>query len=174
MNHLLPGEKRVLAIDPTVQGVGYAVLEGATRVVDWGLRRASYVEKNTHSVRRVEELIARYEPDVLVLEDCAAEGSRRRPRVERLMKAIERLASKKEIELVKISRAAVEEAFSEADVSNRHDMAAEIARRFPQLGVWLPPVRKLWMTEDLRMRVFDAVALGLTFFYLEEEETRAA
>jgi len=174
MNRSPYSEQRVLAIDPTVRGLGYAVIEGGTRLVDWGGRRARYGKKNRHSVGRVAELIARYEPDALVIEDCAARESRRCPRVERLVAAIERLAASKGIALRKISRATVEGAFSEAGASTKHEIATAIAGRFPQLAVWLPPVRKRWMNETYRVGIFDAMALGLTFFSLEEEQARAA
>jgi hypothetical protein len=28
----------------------------------------------------------------------------------------------------------------------------------------LPPIRKIWMSEDRRMSIFDAVSLAVTFF----------
>ncbi len=174
MSYRSPSETRVLAIDPTYRGLAYAVLERGPRVVDWGARDARHGEKNRRALKRFEELVAHYEPHVLVIEDCAAKGSRRRPRIERLVKAIERIAATKDIEVHKISRAVVDEAFFHADASNKQEIATVITKRFPQLAVWLPLARTRWTTEDYRMHIFDAVAFGLTFFYLEDEETRAA
>ena len=38
---------RVLAIDPTPRGFGYAILEGSTDLVDWGVKsvRCNSIEK---------------------------------------------------------------------------------------------------------------------------------
>ncbi|MBI3825629.1 MAG: hypothetical protein HY294_06525 [Candidatus Rokubacteria bacterium] len=167
-------EKCILAIDPIYRGLGWAVIEGGTRLVDWGVRNARQGNKNSVSLRRVAELIGRYEPDVVVVENCKAAGSRRCRRVERLIERIEGLASKKDIEVCKVSRAMLEEAFFHAEASTKHEIATVIARRFPALAVWVPPLRRTWMAEDYRDGMFDAVALGLTYFYLEEEERRAA
>jgi hypothetical protein len=46
----------------------------------------------------------------------------------------------------------------------KHMLAEIMAKRFPeQLGPQLPPKRKLWMSEDSRMSIFDAVALAMVF-----------
>ena len=47
-------------------------------------------------------------------------------------------------------------------------------RRFPQLTVWLPPARKTWTSENYKMSIFDAAALGLACFYQEEDGMRVA
>lgn len=174
MTRRLPLETRVLAVDPAHRGLGYALIERGPRVLDWGVREVRHGEKNRRGLSRVEELIARYEPHVLVIEDCAAKGSRRRPRIERLIAAIERLAAANRIEVRKIARATIEEAFSQTDATNKQEIATAIARSFPQLAVWLPPARKLWMSENCRTDIFDAAALGLTFFYLEEGSMSAS
>ena len=31
-------EKRVLAIDPTTKGFGFAIMEGPERLIDWGVK----------------------------------------------------------------------------------------------------------------------------------------
>ena len=47
----------------------------------------------------------------------------------------------------------------------KREIAQSIAREFPELEPRLPPVRRIWMSEDARMNIFDAVALGMTFFH---------
>jgi hypothetical protein len=39
-----------------------------------------------------------------------------------------------------------------------------IAKHIPAFERYIPPPRKPWMSEDPRMGLFDAVALGLVFF----------
>jgi len=51
--------------------------------------------------------------------------------------------------------------------SNKHQIATAIAERFPDLLSVLPPQRKSWQSEDYRMSVFDAAAIGIAFFTRE-------
>ncbi len=53
-------------------------------------------------------------------------------------------------------------------------MARAIAEQFPELVPRVPPVRKPWMSEDYRMSMFDAVGLGLTFFYFKNTHNKAS
>ncbi len=69
------GDKRILAIDPASRGFGFAVLEGPRRLIDWGVKSAR-VDKDKRCLKLIEDLIERYEPDVIV-EDYAGKGSRR-------------------------------------------------------------------------------------------------
>jgi RNase H-fold protein (predicted Holliday junction resolvase) len=74
-------QARVLAIDPTHRGFGYAVFEGPDLLVDWGERNI-WGQKNAGSVEAVARLIERYQPDILVLEDPSSADCRRWPRVQ--------------------------------------------------------------------------------------------
>ena len=49
-------------------------------------------------------------------------------------------------------------------------IAEAIARSYPELKPHLPTARKLWMSENLRMSIFDATALVLTYFMLGERD----
>jgi hypothetical protein len=50
-------------------------------------------------------------------------------------------------------------------------IAETIAKHIPAFDRFLPPRRKLWMSEDVRMGLFDAAALAFTFFYGQAEST---
>jgi hypothetical protein len=47
---------------------------------------------------------------------------------------------------------------------NKHTIAAVLAERLPELAPKLPTVHKIWMSENYRMSVFDAAALGVAYF----------
>lgn len=160
MTHRPQKELRVLAIDPSTRGFGFAVLEGADRLVDWGTRSARE-DKNRQCLKKIGELIDCYQPDVLVVENCAA-GSRRCERVRRLMDAICVLAGRRKVGTRRFSRQKVQAAFADSSAVTKHEIAAAIAKRFPELAPHLPPYRKAWMSEDQRMGVFGAVAIGLS------------
>jgi Holliday junction resolvasome RuvABC endonuclease subunit len=166
MNHNPAQLRRILAIDLTTGGFGFAVLEGPMTLIDWGGKDAR-TNKNAQSVRLIENLINHYQPDALVVEDFAGQGLRRGPRVHGLIRRIKALAAKKKIKVHRFSRAMVRVAFSESGAYTKHQIAESIASRFPELAPRLPPFRKCTMNEDYRMNFFDAAALALTYFYSE-------
>src|SRR5579883_3024387 len=87
---------RVLAIDPCSRGVGYALFEGPKPpLIDFGVAQATR-EKNIESLRRIADLIRRYQPDVIALEDYAGDASRRCRRVRELIARIRRLAARRD------------------------------------------------------------------------------
>jgi Holliday junction resolvasome RuvABC endonuclease subunit len=159
---------RVLAIDPSTRGFGFAVLEGPERLVDWGVKETKK-NKNAKSLKLIEDLIDRYLPSVIVVEDYAGKGSRRCHRVGELINEISKLALERKVKARSFTRLKVKQAFSEFGASTKHEIAVAIAARFPELEPRLPRFRKPWMSEDYRMSIFDAVAFGLAFFHVDNK-----
>lgn len=155
--------ERSLAIDPTHRGFGFAVLEGPDRLIDWGL---CYVTGDTTpgSLRRLADLLRRYRPDTLVLEDCAARTCRRGPRVRNLLGRMAAIAAGSRIRVHRVSSDAVRRAFSTNSAAAKHDVATRVAARFPELLSKLPKPRKPWQAEDERMAIFGAAGMGTTWF----------
>ncbi len=159
-----PKAKCVLAIDPMKHGFGFVVLEGPACLIDWAVVtiRASDTDK---CLNRIGKLLARYDPDVLVLEDGTGKGSRRCVRVQSLLDAIDSLAARETIATRRFSRQRVRQAFAESGARTKHEIAKAIATRFPELEARLPRFRKPWMSEDDRMSIFDAASFALAFFH---------
>lgn len=164
---------RILAIDPTAKGFGFAVFEERRGLIDWGVRETR-AHRNRQSLARFREFLDRYEPDLVVLEDYRAWDGRRPSGIRQLIKSVERLAVTRGIETRMISPQVRDEAFAEAGASTKHQIAIALVERFPELADLLPAVRKLWMSEDYRMAIFDAVALGVAFFHAAQGEAPAA
>jgi Holliday junction resolvasome RuvABC endonuclease subunit len=164
MNRALTKQRRVLAIDPTTKGFGFAVMEGPESLIDWGVKEVKD-NKDACCLKQIANLIVHYEPDVIVVEDYAAKGCRRCQRVRLLIRDTFKLALEKKIKIHSVSRRAVRAAFSQFGAHTKHEIASAIVKRFPELAPRQPPYRKPWMSEDDRMSIFDAVALALTFFY---------
>ncbi len=160
-------EKRILAIDPSTRGFGFVVMEGPESLIDWGVK-GTRKNKNEHCLHMVAVLIDRYLPDVVVVEDFAARGSRRCQRVQELICRIQKLASEKGIKIREVSPAEVKRTFAETNAATKHQISSAIAARLPALVPRLPPYRKPWMCEDYRMSIFDAASFALTFFHLEK------
>src|SRR5205809_8046246 len=93
---------RVLAIDPSTRGFGFAVFEGPNRLIDWGVKETK-TDKNRRSLKLISELMEQYQPSVLVLEDYAGKGSRRCRRVVKLIDGICDLAMKRKTKVRKFS-----------------------------------------------------------------------
>jgi hypothetical protein len=153
---------RILAIDPVGPGFGYVVFEGE-HLIEWGVAH-TLCSDNRSILRRLERMMERYQISVLVVEDVDNQGSRRRQRVRELLPAAVSLARRKGIRPRKVPWEAVRKAFSFSGKVTKYEIATVIACRYPELGLRLPPERKLWMSEDRRMSIFDAAALALTYF----------
>jgi len=152
---------RVLGIAVSTRGIGFALMEGENRLVDWGVKAAKR-DKNARSLSNLAKLLAYYNPEVLVLENTASAGSRRCPRIQALTKRIVALAEGRRIKVKQFSRRQVTFRFFADGQGTKHELAEHLAGRFPEeLGFRLPPKRKAWMNEDGRMDIFDAVALAV-------------
>jgi Holliday junction resolvasome RuvABC endonuclease subunit len=158
-------ELRVLAIDPHPRGFGYAVFEGPLRLVDWGTRDRPPGQGARSRYERIGELVRRYRPTVIVVEDCTVTGSHGATRESGgSPRAFSSAARASGVVGRALPLAAVYRAFAGTGAGTKYGIATALVRAFPELMVRLPPKRKPWQTEDSRMSIFDAVALGLTYF----------
>ena len=154
---------RVLAIDPSTRGFGFAVLEGPNRLIDWGVKETK-INKKAKSLTLIDDLIGRYQPNTIIVEDYAGKGSRRCHRIQGLISDISKLTAQRKIKVRSFSRAKIKQSFSESGAVNKYEIASAIAKRFPELAPRLPRFRKPWMSEDYRMSIFDAVGFALAYF----------
>src|SRR6202043_631108 len=82
----------------------------------------------------------------------------RRKRARREIRSVERLALKRGVAVERVSRLAVLDTF--APGKGKYEVAVRLAEIFPDLSNRLPPKRKIWMPEDPRINVFDALGLA--------------
>lgn len=163
----------VLAIYPSTRGVAFALMKSPLSAIDWGIKGAYGADKNALLLKRVAGLLDVNQPDVVVLEDPTSARLRRSARIGRLTRAIERLAEDQVVEVQRYSRQAVQECFGQFGARTRYEVAVAIATRIAAFERFLPPPRKLWMSEDARMGIFRAAALALTY-YDSREKARTA
>ena len=130
-----------MAIDPATRGFGFAVLEGPERLIDWGVKETK-TDKKRRTLKLIAELVDWYRPSVIVLEDTAAQDSRRCNRVECLIDEIGTLAAKSNVKVKRVSKAAVKQAFAECPAQTKYEIAMAIGKRFPELAPRVPPFRK--------------------------------
>ncbi len=151
---------RIFAVSLSSRGFGYAVVEGNDRLVDYG-KKVFDDNKNVRSLAHIEKIITRSQPDVLVLQDVNAKGTRRDPRIKELHRKVVALAKHHRIKAVTISGTALRTALLGNPKGTKHEMAEVLATWFPdELASRLPPKRRDWTSEDARMDIFDAVGLA--------------
>ena len=155
-----PNYRRTLAIAPSTRGVGYAVMEGFDTLVDWGLKPVKR-DKNAQSLLKVKELIALYQPELLVLSNTGTKTSRRASRIKALTKRLVRFAKDEMVMVALYTQEQVRKSFFAEGLGTKHELASLLAQRYPdELGNRLPPKRKPWQSEHSNMDIFDAVGLA--------------
>jgi hypothetical protein len=85
-----------------------------------------------------------------------------------------RLADQRGVLVKTYSRAQVIEYFAGLGAITKQKIAEAIAKHIPALGLYVPPARKPWMSENARMGIFDAAALARLFFHSINSGRRAA
>src|SRR2546422_2247030 len=127
--------KRVIAIDPITKGFGFAVLDGAEELVDWGLRGTKpSSDPEARSLQEFARLLEIYSPDRVVVEDCLDARSRRGMRSQRLIARISTLAGERGVPVRRFSRAGLYRAFAPERACSKYQIALAIVRRFPELA----------------------------------------
>jgi hypothetical protein len=156
-------DQLLLAIYPTTRGFGFVVFEGRNRTIDWGVKDARG-DKNRKVLVKIEELISWYRPDVLVLEDAHSIHSRRTDRIRQLHLQVVELVKTRKITLRQFSRRNIRAAFASRKASTRYEIAQAVCQELSDLAPWLPPPKKIWMSEDRWLGMFDAASFALTFY----------
>jgi hypothetical protein len=156
-------DQLLLAIYPTTRGFGFVVFEGRNRTIDWGTKEARG-DKNRVALQKAGELMALYRPELLILENTEAAGSRRADRIRNLHRRLIDLATTHKIVVRQFARSEIKAAFAKRGASTRYEIGQAISREFTDLEPWLPRPKKIWESEDRKLSIFDAAALALTFY----------
>jgi len=153
----------VLAVVPTCHGFSFVLFEGPDAPFDWGTKDIREKDKNPRTLDAVRAIMERYRPEVLVLED-AAHGSRRTLRIRRLFRMLSHLAVTLDIPVIRYTRKDIRACFVSVGATTKYEIAKAIAIQIPAFTHRLPPIRKIWMSEDPRQSLFDAAALGIAYY----------
>ena len=132
-------------------------------------------DKNQNSVKKVEALILQHQPDVMVLEDTSAEGSRRSQRIRELSPQLLALSLKLGIPVAWFTRTQVMKFFfGKKGKGTQQEIAQLIGKRFPEeLGTLVPPKRRAWVSQHYQIDMFHAVALALMLLGKRQEDDRS-
>jgi Holliday junction resolvasome RuvABC endonuclease subunit len=153
----------VLVIYFNTRGFAFVLFEGHLSPFDWGLCETRGPRKHQRCLARVEKIFDLYQPDSLVLRESSAQDTRT-SRITNLNAAVSEIARDRRIPIHAYSRDQLRDAFEYAGAANKQGVAELIAEHIPAFERYVPPPRKPWMSEDPRMGLFDAAALGLVFY----------
>ena len=147
---------RILAIDLTYNGFGFAVLEQPLRLADWGYA-VVWSQSDLEFLARIETLLERYRPSVVALERI--EGAPHRRRTAARARRVCDYCKTAKIAVIATARSELARLFGPA--ASKFDIAGQIADAFPELKSRMPNKRRPWENEDERMHIFDALSWGL-------------
>ena len=156
-------DARILAIALRSQRLGFVVTEGSIELVHWGM---IYYEGNEEAsiaaaMKRAQTLFARFAPSRVAIERSQAARVPSRENLQFFYRRVRRETSRRSIPVSMFTRIKVRSAFADFGVRSKDEIAALLARMFPELQPKLPPKRKLWKREHFSMPLFDAVALAV-------------
>jgi hypothetical protein len=157
----------VLGVHPTARGFRWVLFESPLSPVDWGAASAK-IGRNSRLLARFGRILARYQPDTVILEQFEDRGSRRPERVRLLCRAFTHLASTKGMETVVYSRFAINACFASVGATTRHEIAQAISSHIDVFNHLLPRKRSPGASADSRQAHFDAAALAITYFAIGE------
>jgi Holliday junction resolvasome RuvABC endonuclease subunit len=155
---------RALVLCPTTRGISFALFTAPRSLGDWGTKRMTGTSKNADSLHAAKKLMDFHQPNILVMEDVRGHGSRRGPRIRQLSSAIAAHAKRSGIEIVVYPRTAIKAVFAPGGGSTKHEINCAIALLIPALRASQPRKRRAWDAEPAAQGLFDAAALGVTYF----------
>jgi hypothetical protein len=160
MSHGNP-QNLVLSIYPFWRGVAFVLFEGPNNPFDWGIKEVKGKRKDSKTLAEIKKIVDRYRPDVLVIEDT---DSRRTPRIRKVYRMLVHFAEAEYVDLHRCAKAEVKACFATVGAVTKYEIAKAIATQIPAFAHRLPRFRKPWTSPDQRQNLFDAAALGITYF----------
>lgn len=154
---------RLLSIDLTAKGFGFALLDAKLGLLDWGFSAMPATDDNVFMTRVVAR-IDRGRPTAIVLENFAP--VRGRENALRRRDIVMKVATDRRLGMCQVSRKIVQRILG---VSTKAEIARTLAGRFPELQSRVPPERKRWMNEDERMHIFDALSFAVVVIAPEDD-----
>ena len=158
--------KWLLALEVRASRAGFAVFEGPTRLLDWGVRSFEKGNKTLKSSAsdRIATLLAFHRPFAIVLRSRTYNSALQRRAFAMIASSIRAEAKRHSTKLIVLTPRQVQCCFVPNGRITKHDIAVILAKRFEELSWKLPQRRKSFQSEAPVMAVFDAIATGIAFF----------
>jgi len=156
----------VLAIELRHRQFGYSVYQGHRQLLDWGVRVYPAVGELEAAMvsKRLISLLRLFAPNVIVVKRERWDKAEVNVHMRGVVDAVKQEAFAHAVPILAITEENVRRSFLNFACKTRDEIAAVLARMFPEL-VWnLPPKRHPWQSEHRRTIMFDAIALGLAYW----------
>lgn len=158
--------RTILALYPNSKGVGYAMFDSPDHLVEYGIGNVSPVSI-TRSLKKVQRYIAYYQPDIVITRELTPSRLRRSRRTQRLISLICSEARLHSLNVHCYTRKDIQETFKQFGATSKFQISKKLMEWFPMLENLEYPKRKRWMSEHYNTGIFDAIALGVVYFYRE-------
>jgi hypothetical protein len=134
---------------------------------DSGLRvyRAVGEAEAAMASKRLAVLLKSFSPSAIVVKRERWDRAQTSSHIRSLVEVMISVASAHSIPIALVRQDDVRKTFQSLDCETRDEIAAALARIFPELAWRLPPKRRAWQSEHPRMAMFDAIALGLAYWH---------
>jgi len=158
----------ILSVHFLSRGFAFVLVEGRGNPVDWGIAEIRGEARNARCFERLVDLIARFRPDVIVLEEVTEEAAHRSRRIVALDASVMFYLTGLNMPVWRCRRSDVAAVFAHLQHPTKDAIAAAIGEAIPVLARYVPPPRKPWMSADVRMGLFDAMAMALAFHHVHD------
>jgi Holliday junction resolvasome RuvABC endonuclease subunit len=151
----------ILALDPGLRELGYAVLHGRRLVTSGvlGLRRIPKEARLVTARRSVRAWLQTHQPDVVVVEKTYRHPLPWLDQLHQLSRSAQNLATRSHAAFTMYSPQRVRATVAGNGKAKKAEAAVAVALRFPQLRVYLTQDRR-WKERHWQ-NMFDAIALAL-------------
>ena len=151
----------ILALDPGLRDLGYAVLRGRRLVTSGvlGLRRTPKGERLASARGHLGSWLETHHPDVVVVEKTYPHPVPWLDRLHQLSRSARNLATRRHAAFAMYSPQRVRQTVVGNGKAKKFEVAIAVAHRFPSLRVYLTQDRR-WK-ERYWQNMFDAIALAL-------------
>jgi hypothetical protein len=160
--------ERLVAFEVRPNRIGFVVFEGATSLLDWGVR--TYGKHDGHLVlagKKITALLTVYSPAVLVIRRRDDMSKKSADGLNDIRKRIVSRCRRRSIKFRQASTTTIRRFFQQYGCTTKHEIATTLAEWFEELSWKLPPKRKPWESEHSAAVIFDAAATAIAFIARE-------
>ena len=116
---------------------------------------------------RLSALLAFYSPSSIVVTKERWDRATASQHLPALVREVLRVAAENGVSVQAVGQDEVRQSFPNSQ--NRYEIACSLSHLYPELSARLPPARRLWEPEHSSMIMFDAVALGQSYWLQQSE-----
>ncbi len=151
----------ILALDPGLRELGYAVLQGRRLVTSGvlGLRRIPKQDRLDTARKHVRSWLRTHRPEVVVVEKTYHHPVPWLDQLHQLSRSARNLATRQQVAFVMYSPQQVRATVAGNGKARKPEVAIAVAHRYPALRVYLTQDRR-WKERHWQ-NMFDAIALAL-------------